>query len=210
MYELSSIVELNEALAILITVVVLSLVFGSGYILRGDLALYAIITVIAVIGVIPHELAHRWCARKMGSYSRYVLSPIGLVLTLITAIPWIPFKIIMPGFTLVVPSRYEPNYLKRLNGLSGYIGPLTNIVIASVSLATYALLVEVIAGLPWIVSTFLKLNSYINSWIAIFNLLPIPPLDGSKIWSWNPGVWITTFLLGIGLYVVSGYLIGVF
>jgi Zn-dependent protease len=32
--------------------------------------------------------------------------------------------------------------------------------------------------------------AYINAWLALFNLLPIPPLDGSKMIRTNPALWL--------------------
>ncbi len=206
---MASIVELDERLSLLITVLVLGFVFGSNYLINGLILHYLMITAIASIAVIPHELAHRWSARKMGCYSRYVLSPFGLILTLITAIPFIPFKIIMPGFTLVVPTTYDPVFLKRLNGIVSYMGPLTNMLIATASLTIYALLVKLGIHI-YILLLFLLLNTWLNSWVAIFNLLPIPPLDGSKIITWKPSIWIVSLLFSIGLYIVSGYWLGIF
>lgn len=206
------IIELDERLSLVITILVLSLVFGSWYLITGDYLLYLLITLIASLAVIPHELMHRWSARKMGCYSRYVLSPYGLIFTLITAIPFIPFKVIMPGFTLVVPTRYDPGFLKRLNGIVSYVGPLTNILIASISLAIYTFLVKT-GVFMFLLQAFLLLNAYFNAWVAIFNLIPIPPLDGSKVITWKPLLWGVTLLFSIGLYLTSmmiGRQIGIF
>jgi len=46
----------------------------------------------------------------------------------------------------------------------------------------------------------------INAWLALFNMLPIGPLDGSKVLSWNPIVWVgivavsVLFLAGVGFF----------
>lgn len=206
---MSMIIDLDEKLALLITVIVLGLVFGSKLLLYGNILLFLLVTAIVSIAVIPHELAHRWSARRMGCYSRYVLSPFGLVITLISALPFIPLKIIMVGFTLVVPITYDPVFLRKLNGIVSYMGPLTNIIIASASLATYALLGK-LGFYSLLLNFFLLYSVYINSWIAIFNLLPIPPLDGSKIIIWKPMLWIVTLLFSIGLYILAGLELGIF
>ncbi len=205
-FVLSMLVELDEKISLLITVLVLGLVFGSEYLLQGDLFTYGIITAIVSIAVIPHELAHRWSARRLGCYSRYVLSPQGLLLTLLTAIPFIPFKIIMAGFTLVVPTTHDPRVLKRINGIVSYMGPLTNILIASISLVSLVFLVKSGYIDPLVIS-ILYISTRLNSWIAIFNLLPVPPLDGIKVLTWKPLLWITMMLLSIGLFLIS--LIGI-
>lgn len=202
------IIELDEKTALLITIIVLSIVFGSRLLIRGDYIGFTIVSLAATIGVIPHELAHRWSARKMNCYSRYVLDPFGLIITLITAIPYIPFKIIMPGYTVIVPQTHDPVYLKKINGLVSYFGPLTNICIASFSLITYTLLLKYLYEYN-ILSIFLITSSWLNSWIALFNLLPIPPLDGSKIISWKPHVWITSLLLSILIWIITSIELGI-
>jgi len=196
-----SLVELDEKLSIAVTILALSLVFGSQYLLRGDITLYAVVTAVATLAVIPHELMHRWSARVMGCYSRYVLYPLGLALTLITAIPWIPVKIIMPGFTLVSVAEIDPAKLKRVDGLVSYAGPLTNILIASAALALHSVLLK-FGALPALLRVIILLIAELNAWIAVFNLLPIPPLDGSKILAWKPALWALTLALAITLYVM--------
>ncbi|MCD6195551.1 MAG: site-2 protease family protein [Staphylothermus sp.] len=191
-----SIIRMNEALSLIIASIVIALVFGSSELFYGSYMKFLLVSLIAIIAVIPHELAHRWSARRLGCYSRYVLSPIGLLLTLITAIPFIPIKVIMPGFTLVISPYHDPYINKRINGIVSIAGPITNLVFASISLFILALLIK--QGLINILLIyFLYNNTLINSWVALFNLLPVPPLDGSKIISWKPLLWIISFALSI-------------
>jgi len=196
------IVELDEKISILITIIVLSLVFGSRYLITIDLINFTLTTIVSSIAVIPHELAHRWVARKMNCYSRYVLDPFGLVLTLITAIPYIPFKIIMPGYVLVFSTTFDPVYSKRINGIVSYFGPLTNILISIVSIVLLTL-IKYINNIHFIIIVFLILAVRLNSWIAFFNLIPIPPLDGSKVINWKPHLWIILFVISIILWILS-------
>jgi len=199
-----SIIDLDEKASILITIVILSLVFGSYYLIHGDLAMYLLLAVIASLAVIPHEYAHKFTAIKMGCISRYILDPMGLIITLISAIPYIPFKIIAPGYTLVSIIRYDPHYVKRLNGIVSFAGPLTNLFISVISLAILIALYRftVTAINPYML-LFLRFNAYWNSWVALFNLLPIPPLDGSKVITWKPHLWLSALLLSIALYIFS-------
>jgi Zn-dependent protease len=64
-------------------------------------------------------------------------------------------------------------------------GPLTNIILAYLFL--------------FFNFDFLKT---VNAWIAFFNLLPIPPLDGSKVLHWKFGGWAFFFVLAIILLIV--------
>ncbi|MEM1760792.1 MAG: site-2 protease family protein, partial [Desulfurococcaceae archaeon] len=51
--------------------------------------------------------------------------------------------------------------------------------------------------------SILYLMLRINSWIALFNLIPLPPLDGSKVINWKPTLWLSAFILSIILYIYS-------
>ncbi|ABN70576.1 peptidase M50 [Staphylothermus marinus F1] len=203
---MSSIIKLNEALSLIIASIVVSLVFGLGYLLSHEYIVFLIISIGAIIAMVPHELAHRWSARRMGCYSRYVLDPTGLLLTLITAIPIIPFKIIMPGYTLVISHYYDPVENKRINGVVSLAGPITNILFATISFFIVVVCLKTMLCTSIILS-LAYWTAILNSWVAFFNLLPIPPLDGSKIISWKPLLWIISFIFSIGLYITLQFAI---
>ncbi len=196
----TSIIRINEGLSLVIAALVIALVFGSNELLAGNIELFIIVAIVATIAVIPHELMHRWSARRMNCYSRYVLDPTGLLLTLITAIPFIPFKIIMPGFVLISCPFTDPQNYKRIEGVTSFAGPVTNLFIAVTSLL---LLKPLIAIYPSrLLLYFLVMNYKLNAWVAFFNLLPIPPLDGSKIIRWKPLLWIISIALSAILFFV--------
>jgi Zn-dependent protease len=48
-----------------------------------------------------------------------------------------------------------------------------------------------------------SLGAQINTWLAIFNLIPFGPLDGAKIFQWNKGAWLATLVAGIGLFAAQ-------
>lgn len=192
--------DLNEPVALAITILAISLVFGSRYLLIGELTGFVIVSFIVSLSIVIHELSHKYTAIHLGCYSRYVLHPLGLILTLVSAIPFIPIKIIMPGVTLVSLYTYDPFIVRKINGLTSLAGPLSNIVLALVAIAMNSLTYPYLP-LLWRVVLILMLR--VNSWIALFNLIPIPPLDGSKVLSWNPLIWITLFILSVILYLLS-------
>lgn len=195
-----SLMDLSESKSIAVTILAISLVFGSEYLIIGEFIGFTIVSIIASVSIIIHELSHKYTAIYLGCYSRYVLHPFGLILTLISAIPFMPIKVIMPGVTLVSLYTYDPFVVKRVNGLTSSAGPLSNIVISLLAIVINGLSYSYI---PLLWRTVLILMLRINSWIAFFNLLPIPPLDGSKVLVWNPVAWITLFILSIILYFFS-------
>ena len=49
------------------------------------------------------------------------------------------------------------------------------------------------------------LSSQINTWLALFNLIPFGPLDGAKILRWNKGIWLITIAGAGGLFVIQRF-----
>jgi len=50
------------------------------------------------------------------------------------------------------------------------------------------------------------LGAYINTWLALFNLIPFGPLDGAKIFRWNKGLWLVAIAGAGGLFVTQRFL----
>ncbi len=194
---LTRIVALKEPFAFIIALIAISLTVGSKYLIFGPIAFFPIIAASVSLAFLPHELMHRYIARKMGCFSRFVLDPFGLMLTLATAIPFIPFKIIIPGYVLISSHYYDPITRKRIEGVSAIAGPLTNLVIALIGIIL--LNTAILLTTNQYLNIFLLYLIIVNAWIAFFNLLPVPPLDGSKIISWKPVNWALLFTLSIVL-----------
>ncbi len=157
-----------------------------------DLRVYVSGTFIGIItGFVLHELAHRNIAKKYGLKTEFTAYTPGLLLTVLSG--FLPNIILLvPGYVKTVVYKYTPN-LERIFFYSVAAGPATNIALALV--ARIASLAMPHAG----VQAFLIDFSTINGWIAFFNLLPIPPLDGSKMFSLNKPVWIAMILLAFFL-----------
>jgi len=129
---------------------------------------------------VPHELAHKFVALYYGFPARYKLDPLLLLLTLFSAIPFVPVKFIAPGAVYIYAA---PGYTKRVDGVISAAGPFVNVLLGFFA---YALGQHVVARFSF--------------WIAFFNLLPFGPLDGRKVLSWNPIVWV--LLMGPSLLMI--------
>jgi Zn-dependent protease len=142
--------------------------------------------IIIIYSIILHEIAHGWIAQFLGDYTakragRLTLNPISHIDPFMTVL--LPLVLLFIGSPFILggakpvpinPSNFK-NY-KRDIALTAAAGPITNILIAVI----LSLFIHLLA---------LNLNLYraftygitINIFLAIFNLLPLPPLDGSKV-----------------------------
>jgi Zn-dependent protease len=134
----------------------------------------------------PHEFAHAWVATKLGDDTparegRVTLYPLAHVDWIGTAI--LPFVTSLLGGGFLgwgKPVRTDPNKLRGgLNGLAivSLAGPFSNVVMA-VILAIIAK--ATLHSIPAL-SEFSIHGVWLSLYLAIINMLPIPPLDGSKL-----------------------------
>ncbi|MFH0712559.1 MAG: site-2 protease family protein [Candidatus Jorgensenbacteria bacterium] len=158
---------------------------------RFDLFLYVVIVISAVF----HEYAHALVAYRLGDTTakdagRLTLNPfvhLDLVGTVLVPLFLLLTSGIFIGWAKPVP--YNPFALrdKRYGSLKvGVAGPLSNLIIAVV-LGIIIRLAGSFGLIGGAVSPmflqFLGLIVYVNIFLAVFNLLPFPPLDGSKIFA---------------------------
>ena len=166
---------------ILVTAVGLSL-SGYRYISWQFLAIF-------VCAFLVHELAHKFLAQYYGSWAEFRAQTWGLIITAISALPFMPFKFIAPGAVMVGLSD------GKKFGRVALIGPLTNLVMGF-SFLLFSMFYDPFNPLFAIGASF-------NGWIAMFNLLPFGVLDGQKIFDWNKLVWIVAMAAAMGLFIIA-------
>lgn len=134
----------------------------------------------------PHEFAHAWVGTKLGddtprNEGRVTLNPLAHVDWVGTAL--LPFVTSLLGGGFIgwgKPVRSDVSKLKGgLNGLLlvALAGPFSNIIMAVILASVASLIVGPYPDFAQYLADGVRLSLY----LAIFNMLPVPPLDGSKI-----------------------------
>ncbi len=209
----------SELIDLLLSFIVLTIAFsmvGGG--LRSISAETLVVVGIAVgTGFLLHELAHKFVAQHYGYQAEYKASMFGLALTVLMALT-IGIVFAAPGAVMIRKPLYPPSapayssyegddaYWDRLERKMGsedlwisLAGPVTNIILTALFFAV-------------LMSGFLNNNLLvyaavmafrINLMLAAFNLIPIDPLDGGKIFRGNPLVWaavgVPTILIALAV-----------
>jgi len=136
----------------------------------------------ALICITLHELSHGFVAYKLGDNTakhqgRLTLNPLKHI-DWIGALCLVVFKF---GWAKPVPvNSFNFKNRKRDIIIVSLAGPVSNFIIAFVAMLIVSALV--ITSYPMqILATFLITLVYLNIGLGVFNLIPVPPLDGSKI-----------------------------
>ncbi len=157
--------------------------------LFSNITSFIILLPIRLIAIIGHELGHAWVSTKLGdptprNTGRLTLNPLahldlyGTLLMLLT------------GFGWAKPVMINPMYYKdRKKGtaLVSFAGPFANFLMAVAGMLIYAAAIVLHAKTGMALSVFRIIENIAQSFVLtnlcfmVFNLIPIPPLDGSKI-----------------------------
>lgn len=133
-----------------------------------------------------HECAHGWVADKLGDHTARLsgrltlnpfhhLDPIGSIMLVLAGFGW--------AKPVPVNSSYFTKVSRRAGiALTALAGPVSNILLATVALLIAKLFV--LTGVGGILVTIFVVMCQINLGLAVFNLIPVHPLDGSRIISY--------------------------
>jgi len=153
--------------------------------------------IVLIFSVMIHEISHGYIAEYLGDPTarlagRLTLNPIKhldffgtVILPVLTYFAW--------GFPLgsAKPVPYNPYNLKnplRGGAFIAVAGPLSNIAIAIIFGILFRIFPPIGNGMP--IQVLFTQIIFINLFLAIFNLVPIPPLDGSKVLNFFlPATW---------------------
>ena len=192
----------NEIRDLIISFIVIALGFTILY-SNGDYSHISIVFPVVMIGVgvgfIFHELGHKFVAMHYGYYAEYELWPTGLLIALVSS--FFGFIFAAPGAVVI----YSQGMEEKTNGIISIAGPIVNIILGLIFFLILGSLGDFVyteAGA--IVYLICVLGTRINFFLAAFNLLPIPPLDGSIVMSWSIPIWLITFAIAALLVLFFG------
>lgn len=162
--------------------------------------------VVLLLAISAHEAGHAWMSYKFGDNTAYMLGrvtlnpvahtdPIGtLLIPLITFIVGFTSGVRVPLIGWGKPTPVNPNKwteYKKANVMVSIAGIGANLILMTAGFAIFKTLLEtgvintgnVSDGIVRVAVIFLNYLIFLNLSLAVFNLLPFPPLDGSKVLS---------------------------
>ena len=182
--------------------------------LQTDPTYYLMVVVVVIISVTLHELAHGWTAVWFGDRTpiemdRLTPNPLvhmgmfSIAMVMVFGIGW--------GAMPVDPSRMRGRYADAFVSLAG---PAMNLLLAGLAILCWGIWWRIdpsaMMSEDSLAKTLFPLLNIVAVWniaLAIFNLLPVPPMDGSRIlaglmpayreWAFQPtmmGVWNAVFI----------------
>ncbi|HEX6119656.1 MAG TPA: site-2 protease family protein [Dongiaceae bacterium] len=154
------------------------------------LQIFAIIAVPIILAITLHEAAHGWVAWKCGDDTAYSLG----------RVTFNPLRHIDPMGTIILPAilvfttgfmfgyaKPVPVNFRRLRNprrdmvLVAAAGPATNMILAIASAIALRLVPENGSLAAAVLTEMFKYSIYFNVILAIFNMIPLPPLDGGRV-----------------------------
>ena len=146
-------------------------------------------------GFILHELAHKYVAQGYDLWAEFRLNLTGVLLTALSIFS--PLKFIAPG-AVVISGPTDQDKMGR----TALAGPVVNMIITTALLA----LIPAVNFKPWVFDAVLA-GASINSFLAVFNLIPVSIFDGHKVYVWNRKFWGVFFAIALAMTVYTTFIL---
>ena len=163
---------------------------------------FFLVSLVAVAsGVGLHEIMHKVTANRYGHWAEFRYSRQGLLMAFVFAL--LGFIFGAPGATYIAGT-----VTPEQNGKISAAGPATNIALG---LGFFGLLLAVKPFLPTVsvapyAYLLFRYAASVNLILAGFNMIPIMPLDGAKVWAWNKAAWVGILAAVLAILLGGTYL----
>ncbi|MAG91834.1 site-2 protease family protein [Candidatus Woesearchaeota archaeon] len=144
------------------------------------------------IGFLLHELGHKFVAQRYGCFAEFRSFDNMLILALVMS--FFGFILAAPG-AVMISGRVD----KARNGKISAAGPIVNLVLAIIFLALAFL------QLPNLFKDIAFYGFMINSWLALFNMIPFWLFDGAKIIRWNKMIYGSIVAVAFLFMLLQGF-----
>ncbi|MCK4717599.1 MAG: site-2 protease family protein, partial [Thermoplasmata archaeon] len=143
-----------------------------------------------VSGFFLHEMGHKFTAQRYGCWAEFRAWPMGLLFALLTS---------MGGFLFAAPGAVviSGSVNVERNGKISLAGPLVNMAMAGIFLP-----LSYIISSPSLHFVFGSI-AFLNIFLGFFNMLPMHPLDGSKVVKWNIGIYGVVMAAFVALFLIT-------
>lgn len=147
------------------------------------------------VGFLLHELMHKYFAQKYGCFAEFRAFDFMLLIAMVLALLKSPIFFAAPGAVFI-----GGNVNAARSGRISAAGPATNIVLALVFLGLKFLANPASSPVLHNIGVY---GASVNAWLAVFNLLPVMGLDGTKVLFWNMRAYLGLLTLAIGVMVLT-------
>ena len=145
-------------------------------------------------GVGLHEIMHKVVAERYGFWAEFRYNPRGLLFAIVLAAA-IGLIYGAPGATMISGAVN-----REQNGRISAAGPASNLVICTALFAVFWLVAR---SVPSFFGGLLLQVAQINAVLAGFNLVPILPLDGAKVFAWSKAAYAGLAAAAIGMVILT-------